>query len=260
MATNGYGSPLRFKAQLRPGVDHPLDGIPIDVAGQLQNVVPSALVHSFDHFTKTSGPLAEGAANNGYTLVGTTGVAVATLAVDDSGKYILTTGGTENDNAVLRQTAHTINYSTSLNIIWAARIALNDVNDGEFWAGINVDNSDFVAGLPADGFFFSKAETATELSFQVRGGGTSTTVALGAPTLVDDQEYVLVIRIVNGNVTPYVYDVTAEAWTEGAVTLSTDANQPATTIDMHQHIALETGAAAALTCSIDWMYLGKDAA
>lgn len=254
----GYSSPLRFIRNLRPGVEHPLGGIPIEVIGQMRGVLSNTVSYFFDHFTGPAGPLAEGDAG-AYTLVGTTGTAVAVIEQEDHGVLRVETGTTENDNAVWRQRAQVINYATDKLILWACRISLSDADDMEFFAGLTVSNGDFVAGLPASGLFFSKAETATQLSFQIRESGTSTTVGPLGPTLTDGGDVIIVIRVENGHVTPYIQDVATSAWTVGATTLSSDANMPLVTDDLLSHHAIETGAAAAKNAQLDWLYMSKEA-
>lgn len=107
----GFASPLRFVRNLRPGVVNPLSEVPIEVVGQMRGVLDNTLSYSFDHFTGPAGPLAEGAAG-AYTLVGTTGTAVAVIEQEDHGVIRVETGATENDNAVWRQRAQVINYAT----------------------------------------------------------------------------------------------------------------------------------------------------
>lgn len=261
MATDlisGYSSPLRFKKNLRPGVVHPLDGLPIEIIAQLDDVVDHPIVQYFDHFTAYSGPTAEGSAAE-WTLVGTTGVATVSVLGQDYGAIELSTGTSADDNAVLRQTSMTFNYDTTNNMWVAVRLNLSDADDMEAYVGITADNGDFVAGLPAHGLFFEKAETATNWDFHVRDDGTSTenTADFTGLTIADATDMILVIRVENGNITPHVHTAST-GWISGTTVASSDANVPGTTDDMRFHVALETGAAAAGTSQIDWVLLAKE--
>lgn len=258
MSTVGFSNPLRFKRNLRPGAVHPLDGVPIEIVGQMQTVIDDPVAFSMDHFANYAGPLAEGTAG-GYTLVGTVGTATLAHTAEDHGKITVLTGTTEDDNFVFRNDSLTINYATDRLVIWVCSLNLTDVDDMEFFAGITVSNSDFVAGLPASGLFFEKAETATDLDFHVRESGTSTEQTALGLTLVDGDELILAIRIENGAVTPYVHQ-SSTGWITGTTRLSTDANMPLTTDDLLMQIAVETGNAGAEGVEMDWMFAMKESA
>lgn len=254
---NGYSAPLRFKKNLKPGAVHPLDGAPIEVVGQMGDLIDNGQVHSFDHFVNYAGPLAEGSAG-GYTLVGTTGTATLAHTGEDHGKITVLTGTTEDNNFVFRNDAHTVNYATDKLILWAVKLSITDANDMEFYAGLAVVAADWVATLPTDGFFFEKAETATNFDFHVRASGTSTENAadFSGLTVGDGEDVVLVIRIENGHITPYVWH--SDTWYTGTTVLSSDANVPATTADLEAQVAAETGNAGAEGAEIDWIYVSKE--
>ena len=258
MATVGYSSPLRFRRNIRPGVQHPLDGAPIDVVAKLNGAMSDAFPFFVDDFQLYQGPLVE-ATTNGYELAGAVGVATAQIADDaDHGRIQLITGATEDDNLAFRRNDAPILYSTTDLILVASRFNLSIVNDMEAFFGIAENVDDWVATLPDFGLFFEKAETATNFDFHVRSSGTSTenTADFTGVTLTNTTDVICVIRIENGHVTPWVWTL-ASGWVSGTTVLSSDANMPSTTEQMVVTWAAETGSAAAKRVDIDWVLAGK---
>lgn len=260
MATqvNGLSAPLVYKRNLSSGNIHPLDGIPLEIAAQVDSAGDYSIAHYFDHFTGYTGPLVEGSAGP-WTLVGTTGTATITIQAEDYGKILLTTSSVEDDNAMLRQRSMIVNYSTSESIWIAANFNVADADQTEVFFGISESNDDFMAALPTYGIFFEKAEGALNYDFHVRSGGVSTenTADFSGLLLGDQLITTLAVRIENGNVTPYVHTPSV-GWITGTTILSSDANMPASTDDMFLHFGIESGEAAIQRMEIDWALIAKE--
>lgn len=256
---SGSASPWRFKANLRPGSVHPLDGIPLEVAGQVADVVACPIVHYFTHFNDYTGPLAEGTAGE-WTLVGTTGTSVVALdSTVEDGVITISTSGTENDNAVLALFGQVVNNTPTSNIWVAAKFSLSDADDMEAYFGLARATVDWANALPFAGFFFEKAETATNWDFHVRDAGASTenTADFEGLVIADNTDMILAIRVSDGDVTPYVH-TDANGWITGTTVPSTDANQPISSEDLILQYAFETGAAAVRSVSTDWALVARE--
>lgn len=253
--TVGYSNPLVFKRNLRPGVIHPLDGMSISHATDFDGATSNKrFIEYFDPFLIYVGPTSEGVAGS-YGLTGTVGTATITVTSTNSdGRIVINTGATEDDNFVFNQGNHRPTIGNGDLIIVAYRLSLSDVDDMEAYAGWAAFSADWVAALPAHGVFFAKAETQTSLDFHVRGSGASTTQTFSDVTLTDNAFVELVIRIENGDITPYVYDGTK--WHIGTTVLRTDANYPSTSTALFLQLAAETGAAASKSIALDSMYMG----
>lgn len=255
----GYSVPHRFRANLTPGVVHPLDGMPLEVVSQVQHMVSVPINYKLDEFTNYMGPTAEGS-QNGYELVGTTGT--ATVAVSGGtahGNITVSTSGVEDDNFVFRLDDFVINYSTTLDTWLGTRFAVSDANDMEVFWGLTTTTNDFVASLPVSGIFFSKAETDTTWTFNSRRLNVSTvdSTSFANVTIADFAQQVLLIRIHLGNITPYIYDITAGTWTVGNTIPSTDPNVPPDSVALRWHLAAETGAASAASTFVDFLLLAQ---
>ena len=254
MATVGWSNPLRFKRNLRPGIIHPFNDLPIELVAQLRHAGDRPMMYDFEHFTKYTGPIAEGSLG-GYTLLGSTGTATISSVVGaDGGAIRLSTSAAEDDNAMLRLTDYSTHYSTTKRQVYAVRISLSDADDMEAFVGVSTNVANFVASLPVSGLFFEKGETATNWDFHSRDASTSTEneADFAGLTLVDDTQMTLAIRVESGHVTPYVH-TDSTGWVVGTSILSTDSNIVSSSSDLRFHLGIQTGAAATASMDIDWI-------
>lgn len=242
---------------------HPFTGLPLDIVAQIGNDGDGGMYQMFNHFTEWAGPVADG------TLGGVVMTSVNTGRVDlpaqasgvQDSVIRLTADGTDNDNSMLEWRLVPMNYTVGKQMWFFMRFELEDADDAEVHFGLMTTNADFIAGLPADGLFFEKAETATDFDFHVRKDGTSTenTPAGLGLTLADDTFVTLGFHVnAAGTVTPYSIS-NAGVVTAGTAHLSTDANMPDAAADiMTPHVGIETGDTAETYIGIDWLAVVRE--
>lgn len=242
-------SPFRYS---RPGT--PFDQIPLEVFGGITGWAG----YSSDLVAYT-GPVAEGT-DGGIILRGTVGTSTITRAGVASrsnvGYIRATCSNTEDDNLVLEFPSYHV-YEVGVRACVFMRFALSDADDCEFGFGwMTPGVTDFVATLPVEGIYFSKAETAVDLDFTVRDNSTSTTdTTFSNSTLLADATMVIVGFTIDnsGNITPW-YGTSINALTAGTVVAAGTANLPDDAGDeMSFTVVLETGAATANYVDIDWI-------
>lgn len=239
---------------------HPFDRLPLTITDQVGATGAGGITWVFDHFTEWFGPIAEGTLN-GWTLSGATGVSTVTSRAVEHGIIRLAASTSANANAMLQFTDFTLLYESGSRLWFFTRIALSDANDMEAFVGISTTNTDFIAGLPADGLFFEKAETATDWDFHVRQNSTETedTTAFSV-TLADDTFHTLGILVnAAGTVTPY-YSADSATFTAGTGQASTVATMPDSSVDvMTPHWGIEGGASSPNDyMDLDWFFVAKE--
>lgn len=240
---------------------HPLDGAPIGLVNRL-SLQGGGDGYASD-FMFWEGPTAEGT-TAGWTLSGAVGTSTALVSTSaPTGALVLSTSGTADDNACLEYKGN-LHYVVGKRLWCYAKLALSDADDMEAYFGLGTPGAtDFVATLPAEGIFFSKAETATKWSVQVRDGGTSTTSASNPSglTLADATSVVIGFTVdPKGNITPYwTTDPTARSWTAGTTIVAGTANLPDDAADeLSLYFACETGATAVASMTIDWVLAAQE--
>ncbi len=246
---------------LHSHVGNPLDGAPLHLITMLGL---GGGGHGYaSHLMFWEGPTAEGA-DAGWTLSGVTGAATVVVPADiQNGAIQLTCAAGADNNGQLEYKGN-LHYTVGKRMWCFARLALSDANDMEAIFGLGEPgNTDFIAGLPGEGFFFEKAETATTWDFHARDGGTSTerAAAFSGLTLADDVMQVVGFYVDDlGNITPYwITDPTATVWTAGTNIAAGTANIPDDAGDeLSLYFGIETGNSEADYMEVDWVIAAQE--
>lgn len=259
-------SPWRFSAE-RDAIAvgrHPFEGLPAEWMGQLvadgNDLVGNAgLLGYFDHFFAYAGPVAEGTVAP-WTLSGATGAATVVLVNTTNGEIVLTSDSTSGCNPTLQLGSASLGanflYTVGKRIWCFARVKFQTVASMEFFFGLATpDTAPCVSDTyPSDGIFFAKASSDTNLSFQARKDGTSTTKSSVLTTSLADATYTTIgFRVnLNGAIMPYQNGIalTASSIAAGA------ANIPNAAADVMQAMIGFKGASLGLT--IDWVLFAQE--
>lgn len=235
--------------------NHPFHGIPLDILARIGYDGVSGYQVYFNHFNTWEGPVAEGTLA-GWVLAGAAGAATITYVTNSvGGKIALTTEATANGDANLQLTSMPLNYVVGKRMVVFARLALSDADDQLVAFGLATIDTDFFNTLPTDGIFFTKAETDTDYTLQVRKDGTSTSVVnFSGQTLANATFHTIGFAVeVDGTITPY-FSLDNEYFIAGTSVAASNANVPDAAADlMVPTVVCETGNGEADTVTLDWM-------
>lgn len=252
-----FEGPLKYKK-----TGNPLNGAPLHLVNAIG--IDGGAHGYASHFFTWEGPEAEGQ-DAGWVLSGATGAATVVFPTDiaDGAIQLTSQTGIANTNAQLEYNGN-FHYTVGKRMWCFAKFALSDADDMEAFFGLGTPgNADFVAGFPAEGFFFEKAETATTWDFHARDGGTSTerTSVFSGLTLADDTMVIIGFVVDDlGNIIPYwTTDDNAREWTAGTAVAAGTANIPDDAADeLSLYFGIETGASAADYMEIDWVLVAQE--
>jgi len=256
-----FRGPLLYS---NPG--HPFNRLPLDIVDQVGQSGAGGNTYYFTHMAPYNGPRGDAASGQGWIVSS----AVGTASVEDRsgvehGVIRLGIGGSgsEDNNAMLALDAPEVLYENGQYMWCFARIALSDVNDMEAFFGLGTFISDFVAGLPDDGIFFEKAETAVQWDFHVRQDGASnenTPAGFTSDTLTDAEFHTIgFLADRTGQVTPY-FSRDSATFSAGTPFSTGVSNMPdSTTSIMVVEFGVETGASGDNDfMDIDWIFVVKE--
>jgi hypothetical protein len=164
---SGSRGPFRYT---RTG--HPLDQVTLDLV--VKAGIDGGWRGYASDFVVWEGPIAEGT-DAGIILSGVTGAATITRpAVGNRGAIRITTEATANGNGQIEIPGQ-FGYVAGKRLVCFAEVVLSDEDDMLTFFGLATPgNTDFVAGLPAEGIFFEKGQAVVDWDFHVRDNATST--------------------------------------------------------------------------------------
>lgn len=235
---------------------HALTGLPLEVAGLIGEDLTSGVNGYASHFNRWEGPTADAAApgTGGWFAVSVDGLAGAAESIDvrDSathGVLRIQTNAADNDNTNIFLNGTGFKYTVGKRLWFLARVAPQTANDGELFFGLAIEGAtDPINTQPTDGLFFSKAETDTTMTFNVRKNATSTTkTALDTSAMANDtfHTYGFFVDEVGNISISYDGD-------EVATVASTDTNLP-NDEDLTIILGVQTGSAATRYMDVDYV-------
>lgn len=237
-----HNVPSLFRA---PGqANHPLSGMPMWAAMGFAPLAGNLRGMAWDG-SYWPGPIAEGT-DGGIVLSGVTGAATITRRAlnNVNGGIRLTVQATADANAQI-EIPLMFGINSTDDIWFFAKVGIADTDDIDVFIGLGTPgNTDFIAGLPAEGLFFLVEESEGDgtVSFFRRDGGTSTEQSDDILTAVTDTAYILGFRYIaaSGTLTPYA-GTNVNALTAGTSSTST-TNLPDDAADeLSLYFGVETG-------------------
>jgi hypothetical protein len=214
--------------------------------------------HGFAHdFSRWDGPVAEGT-DAGVILSGVTGAATITRqALNNIGAGIrLTAQATDSGNAQIEFPGQ-FGLVANKNLWFYTRVALSAVASADYFMGLGTPaNTDFKAGLPAEGLYFHviASEADGTISFYRRDAGSGTEQSADILTLTDDTYFVVGAHWNGTTLTPYA-GTSVTSLTAGTASSST-TNLPDDAADeLSFYFGVETNgtSGAADYIDIDWV-------
>ena len=248
----GFGEPLAFMG----APNTPLNGLPRTIATVVQRLKSGVAVGG-DHLYL--GPQTAGT-GAGWTLTETAAGSGNAQGVKQNnlGQLVLTTDDGDNDLENMQFLNRPFRYSTTRNLACFARLKVADADDGEAFFGLGISDTSIIAGI-TDSIGFSKTETATDFVFSVKKDSTASQANCGL-TLADDTFVVLGFTIIGGAIRWYAFaDANDEvgnndnpaAWGTGTAIVNTNAPDYE---DVYLSFAIQTGAAAVDSMTVDWAF------
>lgn len=244
----------------RPG--HPLDGCPAQALLGISEA--SGLQWYANDFLVWEGPTTGVSVSTGGWLIGDTGTGVvgAQTAGDGYGVLSIASGGTEDDSTVLQLVGEPWRFISGKRMWCFARIACDDIDDNELaWglfptSAVTVDtNAELIALV--DGFFFSKAETATTFTFSARKDGAATTIESCATLTADNGFIVLGFTILADGSIEVWSGTTIHNMTLAGTVGAGNANIP-DDVELSLYFNAEAGDNAAATLLVDWVVVAQE--
>lgn len=209
------------------------------------------------------GPAAAGSAG-GWTLTDV-GSGSSTLLMGNDGKLVLTGGTTDEDNSGLQFKGLPFRYSTTRDIVFAARVALSTAATSDAFIGLAaVDTSLISASALAvdDVIGFFKAATATDYTFNSRKNTTSTTQAMGL-TLTDAAYALLGFTIKGGVIRAFAAldpddKVNSSDTLFGSGSAVAATNAPDDIDVLLTFMVGQEGGTTARTLTVDWAFAAQE--
>jgi len=244
---------------------HPFTGLPLDIIQQVGNSGAGGTYRHFDHFTNYTGPVGDGTLNGIVMTSVNTGrvdFVAQTTNVENSVIRIVS-DGTDLDNTCLEWRQVPMFYELGKQMWVFAHFAIENVDLADVVIGLATSFTDFKAGVPADGLYLSKLETATDFGFTFRQDGAGTINADDLSLTMTDGVFVTLGFHVNtaGTITPYSLNTTTGAPTAGTAVAAGTANIPDATDGsdiMTPHIWIESGDGSENYVALDWFLVVKE--
>ena len=183
-----------------------------------------------------------------------TGSGTRAISQADGGVLLITNAAADDDHNLIQlrdvasgQVAEHWLYSATKRMYFGARFKVSDATQSDFVMGLQVTDTSPLA--VSDGIYFRKDDGDDDLDFIVMGSSVSTGSPTNVYTVVDDT-YMVLEWMYNG-------DGNFAAFVDGNPVGGVDVdNAPATELTVS--FAIQNGAAAAKSMSIDWIKVAKE--
>lgn len=217
-------------------IDSPL--VP-DIGANLP--VPSMRSHVlwFDDFIKyTAGD---------WTLTETDSAATEALTTGHGGQLLITNTGADNDVTSLQLGTTSFAMAAGRKFWMEWRVKASEATDFEIFLGLAVTDTSPIASLPSECAAFYKADDAATWQWLTRSGSATLHAETGIATLTANTFQTLGVYYDGGQILELYVD---GAKVGGSTTLAFASLFP--TVDMRVTMAVQAGAAAAKTATIDY--------
>lgn len=205
------------------------------------------MTHWFDDFHKyTAGD---------WTLTETDSAATEALATGHGGQLLITNTGADNDVTSIQLGTTSFAFASGRRAWMGWRLKASEATDFEILVGLAATDTSPIASLPSDGVFFYKADDAATWAFQSRASSAALVSQSGIATLTANTFQVLEMYYDGGQNILLFVDGKPVSSPSPAAFASLFG-----TADLRVTIAVQAGAAAAKTCTIDYGYVLADRA
>jgi len=159
-----------------------------------------------------------------------------------NGTLVITTDGNEDDGVNMQLKGEAFKLEANKPLYFGVRFKISDATQSDFFIGLAITDTTILGGV-TDSIGFLKADGSTAMSFDINKNSTATNVA-AIHTVVDDTFLVAEF---------YWNGAALEVFVNGAsVSVPAITNLPDDE-ELTPSIHFLAGAAAAKTCTLDWM-------
>jgi len=182
-----------------------------------------------------------------WTVTETDSGATQALADGDGGLLLITNTAADNDLVSLQKKGESFLFASGKRLFFEARFKVNDATESDVVIGLQI--TDITPLDVTDGVFFIKADGAATVNLLVEKNNTATTTSSVA-TMADDT-FITLGFYYDGS-TQIQYSVNGTVLGTSVTTNLPD--DEALTVTM----ALQNGAAAAKTMTVDYVFVAKE--
>lgn len=166
------------------------------------------------------------------------------VAGANGGELLITTDAADNDGANIQWNGECFSFASAWPAYFGIRFKASEATQSDFLVGLCITDTDLLGGL-SDGIYFRKVDGATGISFVLEKNSAETEIA-SVHTFAADTYLVLEFAYDGTNVTAYV---NGNQVAQVAAANANFCNDEFLTPSLH----FLTGAAAAITCNVDWI-------
>lgn len=209
---------------------------------RLLDAIGPDVIKYIDDFV--GGPGADAAFDTFWTVTRVeAGAGESTVAKTDGagGLLLLTTDNAENDGLNLQLLGESFKLASTAALYFGIRMKLSEATQSDFFAGLAITDTDILGGV-TDRIGFQKLDGATDVKAMLEKDGTET---LSAALATLDTEYHIFEFYFDGTTVEFFIDGVSVA-TPAVTNLPNDE-------ELRPTIQVLTGAAAAITATIDWV-------
>lgn len=193
-------------------------------------------------------------AAKGWVLTETQAGATELQTTGHGGQLLITNTSADNDVASMQLGGLGFTFAAGRKAWMGFRVKASEATDFEVMLGLSVVDTSPIQSLPSECAVFYKADDAATWQFLTRSGSATLNNNAAIATMVANTYQVLEMYYDGGN--------SLQVFVDGAQTGSTSAAFASLfpTVDMQVTLAVQAGAAAAKTCTIDYGYVAMERA
>lgn len=215
-----------------------------NILGQIKQLDPTQAHTYFNDFdTYVAGD---------WTVTETQAGATQAITNEDGGVLLLTNSADDDDLVALQLSKETFKFEANKPLFFKARFAVSDATQSDLVIGLQITDSTPLA--VTDGVYFSKADGAATLNFNVVKNSTATTAS--AIATLSNATFITVAFYYNG-VDKIFYAAGTDSNIPAILGKSVITNLPDDE-ELTISFALQNGEAVAKTMSIDYIFCSKE--
>lgn len=182
-----------------------------------------------------------------WTVTETDSGATQALADGDGGLLLITNTAADNDLAALQKKGESFRFESGKKLFFESRFKVNDATQSDVVMGLQI--TDATPLDVSDGVFFIKPDDAATVNFLVEKNNTATTASAIA-TMADDT--FIRLGFFYDGIDAVFYYVNGVLAGKSATTNLVDDE------DLTISFAIQNGAAAAKTMTVDYIFVAKE--
>ena len=215
-----------------------------NILGQIKQLDPSQAHSNFNDFDNYIA--------GDWTVTETQVGATQAITNEDGGVLLLTNSAADDDLVALQLSKETFKFAVNKPLFFKAKFKVSDATQSDLVIGLQITDTTPLA--VTDGVYFSKADGAATLNFNVVKNSTATTAS--AIATLSDATYITVAFYYNG-VDKIVYAAGTDSNAPTILGKSVITNLPDDE-ELTLSFAVQNGEAVAKTMSIDYIFCSKE--